>query len=90
MSNTFNWSNYVIPPLFVASAVALKDLYVDGYNLSDGVLLVDIGLNVATYLFSDVVIEFGVNRMFEKSPDSQLLKAGTEIIENLAIFQTFD
>ncbi len=80
MDTSKSFSTYVFPPLFVAGAVALKDLYIDGYSISDGVLLVDIGLNVATYLISDVAIEFGVNRMFERSPDSDLLKAGSDII----------
>ena len=50
MSNTFNWSNYVFPPLMVAVAVVVKDSFVDGYSFSSPVLLSDIGVNVAAYL----------------------------------------
>ena len=78
--DTYNWSNYIFPPIVVGLTAIIKDMYVDGYALSDGVLLTDVGLNVVAYLLADVIVQFGVNRMFEKSPDNELLKAGTDIV----------
>jgi hypothetical protein len=78
--DTFNWSNYIIPPLFVGAAVVIKDVFVDGYSIRDSVLPVDVGMHVAAYLLSDVIVQFGINKMFEKSPDSALLEAGTDVV----------
>lgn len=78
--DTLNWSSFFFPPLFVVVAVLIKDKYVSGMAFNDSLLLTDIGLNVVAYLLSDVIVQFGINRMFKNSPDSSLLESGTDII----------
>ncbi len=83
--DTYNWSNYIFPPLIVGLSVVIKDKYVDGYDITNAVLLTDVGLHIVAYLLSDVIVQFGVNRMFEQNPDSDLLKAGTDIVVQPAL-----
>lgn len=88
MSSTdTNWSAYVFPPLFVAGAVIIKDALVDGYSLRDQILITDIGINIVLYLLSDVIVQFGLNRMFVQQDDygKELLESGTDIILQPAI-----
>lgn len=82
MNETTNWSNYVFPPLMVGLSVIVKDKFVDGYALSDIVLLTDIGVNIAAYLLSDVIVQFGLNRMFTNASTGgqTILESGSDII----------
>ena len=50
------------------------------YDIKSGVVLTDIGLNIVAYLLSDVIVQFGINRMFENSSGSELLRGGTDIV----------
>ena len=77
---SMNWSNYIFPPIVVGISVIVKDVFVDGYRLQSGFVMTDVGLNIVAYLLSDVIVQFGINRMFEKSADSELLKGGTDIV----------
>lgn len=81
-SNTTNWSQYIFPPIFVALSVVVKDSLVDGYSITDAVLLTDIGVNVVAYLVSDVIVAFGLNKMFENSSTAgqSILSSGTDIV----------
>jgi hypothetical protein len=85
MTDSVNWSNYIFPPLIVGVSVVIKDKYIDGYAFNDGVLLTDVGLHIVSYLLSDIIVQFGLNRMFESNPDSDLLKAGTDIVVQPAL-----
>jgi hypothetical protein len=82
MSDTFNWSSYVFPTIVVGIAVVVKDTFVDGYPISDPVVLTDIGLNIVAYLLSDVIVQFGVNRMFTNvaGAGESVLESGSDII----------
>ena len=81
--NTSNWSNWVFPPLFVGIAVVVKDMVVDGYPINSPVLLTDIGINIVAYLLSDVIVQFGLNKMFSSDSSTggqDLLATGTDIV----------
>lgn len=78
--DTKNWSNYVFPPLVLATAVLVKGKFIDGYPLTSTLLLTDLGLHITAYFLADVIVQFGVNKMFDKSTDSELLSAGTDIV----------
>ena len=82
MTDTTNFSSYVFPPLFVGIAVVIKDCFVDGYSISDQVLITDVGVNIAAYLLSDVIVQFGVDRMFSSagSGGQTILSSGTDIV----------
>jgi hypothetical protein len=82
MSDTSNWSQWVFPPLFVGIAVVIKDCFLDGYALNDVVLITDVGINIAAYLLSDVIVHFGVDKMFASSTTAgqSILSSGTDIV----------
>lgn len=85
MSDSTNFSNYVFPPIMVALAVIVKDSLVDGYSMSSPVLLSDIGINIAAYLVADVIVQFGLNRMFSDASGSSILESGSDIVVQPAI-----
>jgi hypothetical protein len=85
MSDTFNWSNYIFPPIMVAMAVVVKDSMVDGYSLSSPVLLTDVGVNIVAYLLADVIVQFGLNKMFVNASGSSILESGSDIVVQPAI-----
>ena len=86
MSDTTNWSSYVFPPIMVALAVVVKDGFVDGYSMSSPVLLTDIGVNIVAYLLADVIVQFGLNRMFSHvNSGESILESGSDIIIQPAI-----
>ena len=83
MTDTTNWSQFVFPTIMVAIAVVVKDVVVDGYSLNDAVLLTDIGVNIVAYLLSDVIVQFGINKMFATASSTgsqQILSSGTDIV----------
>lgn len=80
MTDSFNWSNYIIPPIFVGISVLIKDAYVDGYSIKDAVVLTDVGVHIVAYLLSDVIVQFGINKMFDNSQGESLLRAGSDIV----------
>ena len=83
--DTTNWSSWVFPPIFVGLAVVVKDVFIDGYTINNPVVLVDIGLNIVAYLLSDVLVQFGLNRMFMSSDGETLLESGSDIVLQPAI-----
>ena len=83
--NTFNFSAYIFPPVMVAIAVVIKDGFVDGYALSSPVLLTDIGVNIVAYLLADVVVQFGLNKMFSNASGASVLESGSDIVVQPAI-----
>lgn len=85
MSDTFNFSAYVFPPIMVAIAVVVKDSFVDGYPISSPVLLSDIGVNIVAYLLSDVIVQFGLNKMFASASGASILESGSDIVVQPAI-----
>jgi hypothetical protein len=86
MSDTTNFSSYVFPPIMVALAVVIKDGFVDGYSLKNQVLLADIGINVGAYLLADVMVQFGINRMFQNGETGEsILESGSDIVLQPAI-----
>jgi hypothetical protein len=80
MNDSTNFSNYVFPPLMVGLAVVIKDAVVDGYALSSPVLLADVGINIVAYYLADVIVQFGVNRMFDSSNGETILQSGSDIV----------
>ena len=83
VTSSFNWANWVLPPLFVASEVVINDVFVKGYHISDPVVLVDLGLYVTLYLLSDIVVQFGLDKIFTSSTSGSgedLLQSGTDIV----------
>ena len=87
MTDTTNWPQFIFPPLFVAAAVVVKDVFLDGYALNDIVLLTDIGFNVTAYLLSDVIVQFGLDKMFTSSTTAgqSILSSGTDIVVGPAL-----
>lgn len=83
--DTFNWSTYIFPPLMVGIAVIVKDSLVDGYRLNSPVLLSDVGINIVAYFLADVIVQFGLNRMFTDSSGSSILESGSDIVVQPAI-----
>jgi len=84
-TNTFNWSQYIFPPIMVAISVVVKDFAMDGYPLSSPVLLTDIGVNIAAYLLADVIVQFGLNKMFSNANGASVLESGSDIVIQPAI-----
>lgn len=81
MNNSVNFSNYIFPPLMVGIAVVVKDAAVDSYPLSSPVLLADIGINIVAYYLSDVIVQFGLNRMFTTAASGEsVLESGSDIV----------
>ena len=85
MSDTTNWASYIIPPIFVGVAVVVKDSFVDGYSISSPVLLSDIGVNIVAYLLADVIVQFGLNKMFSSASGASILESGSDIVVQPAI-----
>ena len=88
MSDTNNWSSYVFPTIFVAIAVVIKDVLVDGYAFDNQVLIVDIGLNTAGYLLSDVIVHFGFDKMFATASTAggeNILSSGADLVVQPAL-----
>ena len=86
MTDSINWAAYVFPVLAVGVAVVIKDSFVDGYAISDPVLLTDVGVNIVAYLLSDVIVQFGLNKMFTDAASGEsILKSGSDLIVQPAI-----
>ena len=79
-ANSVNWSSFIFPSLFCGFAVVINDVFISGYSFNDPVVLVDIGLNICAYLLSDVIVQFGLNRMFVNDSGETLLESGTDIV----------
>ena len=79
-SNNSSVASYVIPPIIVGIAVIIKDTMVDGYPLSDEIVMTDIGINITAYLISDVFVEFVVNRIFTNTSGQSVLESGSDIV----------
>ena len=81
-SNNSSVASYVIPPIIVGIAVIIKDTMVDGYSLSDDIVLTDVGINITAYLISDVFVEFFVNRIFTNTSGTgqSVLESGSDIV----------
>lgn len=83
--NTTNFSSYVFPPIMVALAVIVKDSMVDGYSFKSPVLLTDIGVNIVAYILADVIVQFGLNKMFSNANGASVLESGSDIVVQPAI-----
>ena len=81
-SNNSSWGSYIIPPIIVGIAVVIKDVWVDGYPLSDDIVLADVGINISAYLISDLFVEFFVNKAFSNTSGTgqTVLESGSDII----------
>lgn len=77
-----NWATYVIPPIIVAISVVVKDVFVDGYPMSDSIVITDVGINITSYLLSDVIVQFGLNKMFTDTSGTgqTILESGSDIV----------
>ena len=75
-------ASYIIPPIIVGIAVIVKDVFVDGYPLSDNIVMTDVGINITAYLLSDVFVEFIVNKAFSNTSGAgqSVLESGSDIV----------
>ena len=75
-------ASYVIPPIIVGIAVIIKDTMVDGYPISDDIVMTDVGINITAYLLSDVFVEFIVNKAFSNTSGAgqSVLESGSDIV----------
>ena len=75
-------ASYIIPPLIVGIAVIIKDTMVDGYPISDAIVMTDVGINITAYLISDVFVEFIVNKAFTNTSGTgqSVLESGSDIV----------
>ena len=75
-------ASYIIPPIIVGIAVIVKDVFVDGYPLSDNIVMTDVGINITAYLLSDVFVEFIVNKAFSNTSGTgqSVLESGSDIV----------
>ena len=75
-------ASYVIPPIIVGIAVIIKDTMVDGYPISDDIVMTDVGINITAYLLSDVFVEFIVNKAFSNTSGTgqSVLESGSDIV----------
>ena len=82
ISSSNNWATYVIPPIIVAISVVIKDDFVDGYPIKDSIVITDVGINITAYLLSDVIVQFGLNKMFTNTTGTGLtiLESGSDIV----------
>ena len=82
ISSSNNWATYVIPPIIVAISVVIKDVFVDGYPIKDSIVITDVGINITAYLLSDVIVQFGLNKMFTNTTGTGLtiLESGSDIV----------
>ena len=81
-SNNSSWGSYIIPPIIVGIAVIIKDTLVDGYPISDQIVMTDVGINITAYLISDVFVEFIVNKAFSNTSGTgqSVLESGSDIV----------
>ena len=81
-SNNSSWGSYVIPPIIVGISVIIKDTLVDGYPISDAIVMTDVGINITAYLISDVFVEFIVNKAFTNTSGTgqSVLESGSDIV----------
>ena len=81
-SNNSSVASFIIPPIIVGIAVIIKDTMVDGYPISDAIVMTDVGINITAYLISDVFVEFIVNKAFTKTSGTgqTVLEAGSDIV----------
>ena len=81
-SNNSSVASYLIQASIVGIAVVIKDVWVDGYPLSDDIVLADVGINISAYLISDLFVEFFVNKAFSNTSGTgqTVLESGSDIV----------
>ena len=64
------------------TTVVVKDVFIDGYPLSDNIVMTDVGINISAYLISDVFVEFVVNKAFSNTSGvgQSVLESGSDIV----------
>jgi hypothetical protein len=82
MNSNNSVASYIIPPIIVGIAVVIKDVFIDGYSVSDEIVMTDVGINISAYLISDVFVEFVVNRAFTNTSGAgqSVLESGSDIV----------
>ena len=82
MNSNNSVASYIIPPIIVGISVIIKDVFIDGYQLDDALVMTDVGINITAYLISDVFVEFFVNKAFTNTSATgqSVLESGSNIV----------
>lgn len=64
LSSSTNWKSWIIPPIFALILTFGKDVLVDHYLLDSPHVMIDMCSNLASFIISKLIIEYGFDRMF--------------------------